>query len=313
MATILITHGIPLEGFDALRGHRLLAPAPRTAFSREELFARLPECEAVVAGGAVDAEMITAGQRLKIIANYGAGYDQVDAAAAARLGVPVTNIPDAVTESTAEMAFALMLAVCRRVGENTLRMRTGAPEALFGMGRNMGRNLQGLTLGILGAGRIGTRMACLGRAFGMRPIGYSRHGANAAEMEPVGLDELLHRADVLSLHCPLTKETRGIIGREALAKMKPGAVLINTARGAVVDVDALCDAVEAGQIFGAGLDVYPDEPHVSPRLLALPQIVLTPHSGCNTEQTRKCMAQACAAQIMDALAGRRPAHIVNGL
>lgn len=313
MATILITYGLPDEGFRALHGHTILMPPPLTAYTKEEMLRLLPECDAMVAANAMDADMIRVAKKLKIIANYGAGYDSVDVAEAARHGIPVTNIPATVTESTAEAAYALMLAVARRVGEMTLRMRQEAPETLFGMGRFMGLNLKGMTLGILGAGRIGGRMAEMGKAFGMHAIGYSRRGADPAVMEPVSFDELIARSDVLSVHCPLNDASRGLINADVLARMKPGSILVNTARGAVVDSDALCDAVDSGHLFGAGLDVYPNEPHVPERLLTNPRIVLTPHVGSNTSQTRCIMAEACSEQILDVLAGKRPVNIVNGL
>ena len=146
----------------------------------------------------------------------------------------------------------------------------------------------------------------------MRCIGYSRHGVNHPQVESVTLPELLAQSDVLSLHCPLTQETRRLLDCSALARMKQGSILINTARGAIVDCDALADALESGHLRGAGLDVYPDEPHIPPRLIMLPQVVLTPHIGTNTQETRLRMAEECARQIADALAGKRPAHVVNG-
>ena len=243
----------------------------------------------------------------------GAGYDGVDVRAAAECGIPVTNLPDTVTDSTAELAIGLMLAVSRRIGENSLRAREEAPENLFGMGRSMGRSLRGQTLGLLGCGRIGKRTAEIAAALGMRCIGYSRHGVNHPQVESVTLPELLAQSDVLSLHCPLTQETRRLLDRSALARMKQGSILINTARGAIVDCDALADTLESGHLRGAGLDVYPDEPHIPPRLIALPQVVLTPHIGTNTQETRLRMAEGCARQIADALAGKRPEHVVNGI
>jgi len=147
----------------------------------------------------------------------------------------------------------------------------------------------------------------------MHVTGYSRRGADPAVMEPASFDEVIERADVISLHCPLTPETRGIISREVMARMKQGAVLVNTARGGVCDYEALCDFLESGHLAGAGIDVYPDEPHVPERLLRYPNAVLTPHIGSNTAQTREEMARACGRQILDAIAGKRPESIVNGL
>lgn len=316
MALIVVTVGLPEGGFELLTdaGHRVVMPSEATrAYTRQELLALLPEADAVVACNTFDAEMIHAAPKLKHIANYGAGYDAIDYREAARLGIPVTNIPETVTESTAELAVGLMLAVCRRIGEMNLRLRQEPTQNLFGLGREMGINLRGLILGIVGAGRIGGRTAQLASAFGMKPIGYSRHGADPSVMEPVSFDELIARSDVVSLHCPLTPETRGLISREVLQRMKPGAILINTSRGPVVDNDALCDMLESGHLSGAGLDVFPEEPMIPERIKAQSRAVITPHVGSNTRQTRLIMAQALARQIMDVLEGRRPDHIVNGL
>jgi len=313
MATILVTHGIPAEGFYPLEGHRLILPAPLSAFSEAELQAFAPEVDAVVAVGAVSREFIRKAGKLRIIANYGAGYDAVDIAAAREYGVPVTNIPDTVTRDTAELAIGLMLAVSRRIGEMNLRLRSECPESLFGTGRNMGCSLHGRTLGIVGCGRIGRQTAQFARALGVHVIGYSRRGADSSAVEAVELNELLARADVISLHCPLNEESRGLIGEDAFSRMKRGVMLVNTARGAVVDHDALLRALENGIVAGAGLDVFPEEPHIPEGILKHANVVCTPHIGTNTQQTRYEMARACSMQILDVLGGRRPANIVNGL
>lgn len=313
MARIIVTHGLPAEGFELLREHEVVMPPMLQAFTTEELKEMIADADAVVAGGALPAEVIEAAGRLRIITNYGAGYDKVDIAAAAARGIPVTNIPEAVTDVTAEIAVALMLAVARRVGEMNLRARREEPSGLFGMGRDMGMTLRGKTLGIFGCGRIGGRVAEIAKVLGMRVLGYSRRGADPAVAEPVTFGELIARSDVLSLHCPLTEETRGVISRDVLWRMKPGSVLINTARGAVVDNDALAEAVASGQLSGAGLDVFPEEPRIPARLLEQERIVVTPHVGSNTYEDRCAMARACCVQILDALTGKRPKNIVNGL
>lgn len=313
MATILVTHGVPSEGFSLLQGHTVIIPAPLTSFTDEQLAAYMPMADAIVAGGRLTGDLIRKGRKLKIIANYGAGYDSVDIQTAAECGVPVTNLPDAVAESTAELAFGLMLAVSRKIGESTIRMHSEAPEGQFGMGRNMGRNLCGQTLGILGCGKIGQRLAEMASAFGMHVVGFSRHGVHHPCIESVTREELLTCSDIVSLHCPLTDDTRGMVGREALFAMKRGAILINTARGGLVDEEALAEAIRCGQLSGAGLDVYPDEPHVPECLRALTNVVMTPHIGANTEEVRRRMAEECARQIQDALAGRQPEHVVNGI
>ena len=313
MAKIIVTHGLPAEGFDLLSGHEVLIPQLLSAFTHEEMKALIADADAVVAGGAMPADVIEAARNLKIIANYGAGYDKVDVTAAAARGIPVTNIPEAVTDVTAELAIALMLSVARRVGEMNLRTRREEPSTLFGMGRHMGMTLRGRTLGIFGCGRIGSRVAEVAKALGMRVLGYTRRGVDPSIAEPVDFDALLARSDVLTLHCPLTDETRGVIDREAIARMKPGAILINTARGAVVDNEALAEAVASGHLAGAGLDVFPDEPNIPACLIAQERIVLTPHVGSNTYEDRCEMARACSRQILDVLNGKRPANIVNGL
>lgn len=313
MATILITHGIPTAGLEALSGHEIIIPAPLTAYTMDELAALIPKADAVIAGGKLPGDVISAGKNLKIIANYGAGYDSVDIAAAAQCGVPVTNIPETVTDATAELAIGLMLAVSRRIGEMNLRLRKEDSASLFGMGRYMGSTLRGRTLGIVGCGRIGSRVAEMAKALGVRVIAHSRRGVPADVAENVDLPTLLATADVVSLHCPATPETRHLMNAAAFAQMKDGAILINTARGAVVDHDALLEALRSGKLSGAGLDVFPEEPRIPAELLTMDNVVCTPHVGSNTAQTRANMAAACARQILDALAGKRPENIVNGI
>lgn len=313
MATILITHGIPTAGLEALQGHELMMPELLSAYTMQELKNMIPLADAVIAGGKLPGDVIRAGKRLRIIANYGAGYDGVDIAAAAACGIPVTNIPDTVTNATAELAVGLMLAVSRRIGEMNLRLRREDCAGLFGMGRYMGSTLQGRTLGIIGCGRIGKRVAEMAKVLGMRVIACSRRSVAPAIAQNCDLPTLLGTADVISLHCPLTAETRNLLDAAAFAQMKPGTVLINTARGGIVDNQALAEALISGRLAGAGLDVYPDEPVIPADLLALDNVVCTPHIGANTAQTRAGMAKACAQQILDAFQGLRPENIVNGL
>ena len=235
MATILVTHGIPAEGFSLLSGEKIVIPKPLMQFSTDELAALIPAADAVVACGALPGEIIRRGRKLRIIAGYGAGYDGVDVRAAAECGIPVTNLPDTVTDSTAELAIGLMLAVSRRIGENSLRAREEAPENLFGMGRSMGRSLRGQMLGLLGCGRIGKRTAEIAAAFGMRCIGYSRHGVNHPQVESVPLPELLAQstrqfdhADPTASAAPLAGLRGAILGAAAL----PGGIALPQTAGA---------------------------------------------------------------------------------
>lgn len=314
MATILVTHGVPLEGFSALSAHHtLLVPAPFTAFSRDELLQMIPDVSAIVACGKIDSTLIRAAGKLQIIANYGSGYDAVDVVAAASCGIPVTNIPEITAHATAELAVGLMLAVSRRIGEMNLRVRAEAEQPLFAMGCEMGHTLQGKQLAIIGMGRIGHRVAHLAEAFGMQVRGLRRHDVPAGVPLHQAVCSLVSGADMVSLHCPLNDETQHLLNAQAIACMKHGAIVINTSRGTVIDCDALADALATGHLGGAGLDVYPNEPEIPQRLKQLRNVVLTPHVGTNTTETRFAMAQACANQILDALHGVIPKNVVNGV
>lgn len=283
-------------------------------FSREELLRLAPEADAVLACGPLDAEFVLAAGKLRIVSNYGAGYDRVDVAALTRAGVPLTNMREETAYSTAELAMALLLAVYRRIAELDRGLRAGEPEQLFGMGKRMGHNLRGHTLGIVGMGTIGRMVRDMARAFGMRVVYHNRSPLSeeqAAGAVWMPLKELLAASDAITLHCPLGEQTRGLIDAEALARMKPGAVLINTARGAVVDHGALIGALRAGRIGGAGLDVFPEEPLIPEELLKLDNVVLLPHVGTNTVEARIGMNARAAQNILDTLAGRRPECVVN--
>ena len=315
MARILITHGVPAAGFARLRGHEIRIPQPGEAFTRDQLLMLLPGCDAVVACGAMDAALMAAAQGAKLIVCYGAGFDSLDIAAATARGIAVANVPDSVTETTAELAMAHILALTRRVCELDRGLRAdGTTRGQFTMGRSMGVLLTGMTLGIVGMGRIGARVAEFGRFLGMRVAYHSRSIkplSVAGDARHLPLDELLCVADVLSLHCPYTPANEKMIGTAQLALMKPTAFLINTSRGKLIDEPGLIDALEAGRLAGAALDVFATEPEVDPRLKALPNVVLTPHIGSNTLRTRNQMAEQCTDSIVEALAGRQPSHLLN--
>ncbi len=314
MADIVITYGVPAEGFAALSGHSVHIPPACQAFSRSELMALLPQADAVLACTAFDRELIKASQRLKLIVCYGAGYDAIDVAAATAHGILVANTPDSVTAPTAELAIAHLTALARGLPTLDRRMHAEEPRTLFGMGKHMGTSLEGATLGIVGLGRIGQKVADFGRLMGRRVL-YTAH-APKPEREALGdrfvtLETLLAQSDFVSLHCPCTEETRGMISRERIALMKPGAYLINTARGTVIDEKALIEALKAGRNAGAGLDGYVDEPNGDPALCKLDIVLLTPHAGSNTLHARNQMAQAASERILDVLAGRAPQNLLN--
>ncbi|GAB3157071.1 D-glycerate dehydrogenase [Amycolatopsis stemonae] len=243
-----------------------------------------------------------AGPGLRVVANVAVGYDNVDVPALAERGVVVTNTPGVLTDATADLAFGLLLAVTRRIGEGERLLRSRAPWS-FHLGFLLGSGLQGKTLGIVGLGQIGRAMAKRAEAFGMEVVYSGRTNRGGGH---VSFEELLARSDVVSLHCPLTPETRHLIDAAALRAMKPGAYLVNTTRGPVVDEAALADALEAGEIAGAALDVFEKEPEVEPRLLGRDDVVLSPHLGSATVETRTAMAVLAARNVAAVLAGRPP-------
>ena len=304
-----------MDGWLLTEGHVTWHPGQGQAFSKEELWMKLPEADAVLACGSLDAEMIRRGSRLKLIVCYGAGYDAIDLAQATRQGIPVVNIPETVVAPTAELAVALMMSLARRIPALNDAMHSQQAADAFGLGKQMGVSMNGALLGIVGMGRIGGRMAEVGRALGMR-IFYNARGPKP-EQEVLGaeyrtLPALMAQADFVSLHCPLTPETKGLITRELLFSMKSTAFLINTARGLVVDEAALLEALQQGRIAGAGLDVFVGEPRINPLFCSLPNVILTPHVGSNTVQARRDMVREVSLRIREVvLEGKRPVHLLN--
>ena len=258
----------------------------------------------------VDAPVLDA-TGVKIVANWAVGYDNVDVAAARARRVWVTNTPNVLTETTAELAFALMLAVARRVAEGDRLVRAGEFRG-WHPGVLLGRDLYGKTLGIVGLGRIGRAVARRATAFGMRVFYHGGAAEGHLACEPSGLHDLLARSDFVSLHVPLSAETHHLIGPAEIGAMRHGAILINTARGDVVDPDALFAALRDGRLGGAGLDVYPGSPErPDPRLFALDRVVMTPHVGSATRETRAAMAERAVDNLIAALAGRTPQDLVR--
>lgn len=314
MAKVIVTYSVPADGFSALAGHELVIPPSGAAFSREELLGLLPEADAVLACTALDSELIAAAKKLRLIVCYGAGYDAIDVAAATARGIPVVNTPECVTQPTAEMAIAMITALARRITELNTLMHTRPPRELFGLGRRMGTSLEGAVLGVVGMGRIGGRVADFGRLMGMRVLYTARTpkpGRDALGDTHVTLEELMAQSDFVTLHCPHTPQTQGLISREMLARMKPAAFLINTARGPIVDEAALIEALRTHRIAGAALDVFAGEPDINPAFAALDNVLLTPHAGSNTLHARNEMARAASRRILDRLAGRIPENLLN--
>ncbi|MGN6255169.1 MAG: 2-hydroxyacid dehydrogenase [Solirubrobacterales bacterium] len=310
----VVTNRLPAAAVDALRAAGEVRIDEREqALPRADLLDLVAGADAVLTllHDRVDEELFeAAGPGLRCVANVAVGYDNVDLGAAARHGVTVTNTPGVLDDATADLTMALLLAATRRVVEGDRLIRSGA-DWTWGMSFMLGSSLQGKLLGIVGLGGIGGRVAARARAFGMRIAYSSRHPApeetaGSLEAERMALPQLLAESDVVSLHCPLTPETRHLIGAAELASMKPSAVLINAARGPVVDEPALAAALAAGTIAAAGLDVYEREPQVEPGLLELDNVVLAPHLGSATVETRAAMAELAARNAISVLRGEGP-------
>ena len=249
----------------------------------------------IVAGDRVDGAVLDLFPSLRLVANYGVGYDPVDVEACRAQGVAVTNTPGVLDAATADLAFALVLATRRRIVEGDRLVREGNWRSPWSEGPFLGRDLAGATLGIVGMGRIGAAVAKRASPFEMRVLHHSR--THTGDPGYRGLDDLLRESDVVSLHLPLTTETTGVISRERLALLRDGAALVNTARGAIVDEEALVDELVSGRI-GAGLDVFVHEPRVPEALLGLPNVVLTPHIGSATVETRAAMTRLVVDNVL---------------
>jgi lactate dehydrogenase-like 2-hydroxyacid dehydrogenase len=273
----------------------------------DELVARVAGKQALVSmiTDAVDRAVIDAGAELTIIANAAVGYNNIDVAAARARGVIVTNTPGVLTDATADLTWALILGITRRIGEGERLVRRGNWKG-WTFDFMLGAEVRGKQLGIVGYGGIGRAVAARGRAFGMRIAHTSRTPKNDPDAEAMPLDRLLATSDVVSLHCPLTPETRHVIDQAALARMKRSAYLINTSRGPVVDEKALAWALRTRLIAGAALDVFENEPKVEPELLTLENVLLVPHLGSGTVETRTAMADLAVRNVAAVLSGQPP-------
>lgn len=283
--------------------------------SELELAAEIAEAEALITlvSDPVTRRVLDAAPLLKIVANYAVGVDNIDRAAAAARGIVITHTPNVLTDATADMTMALLLALTRRIIEGDRLVRAGgfagwAPELL------LGTDLKGKVLGIVGPGRIGKAVVRRARAFGMTTIAYGRSARDEQDPDDpprVSFEDLLRRADVVSLHLPLTEETRGLFNWETFQRMKPGSYLINTARGQLVEESALARALDSGQLAGAGLDVYENEPAITPALLDDDRVVLQPHAGSATAETRREMARMVVEDVRRVLTGEKPLRPVS--
>jgi glyoxylate reductase len=308
-----VTRPLTPGGTDPLveAGHEIVAPSDGAPLSPEDLAALAAECDGMVSHltDRIDAAVLEAGSagRLRVVANAAVGYDNIDVAAAHAVGITVCNTPGVLDDTTADLAFLLVLAATRLATDAERDLREGRWKG-WGFDTHLARDVHGATLGLVGFGRIARAVAQRAAGFDMRVLHTARHDTGLPGF--VTLDELLEQSDIVSLHVPLTESTRHLIGVAELARMKPTAVLVNTARGPVVDEEALADALEAGTIFSAGLDVFDGEPAVNPRLLSAPRATLLPHIGSATIETRTRMGRLACQGVCDVLAGRTPPNIV---
>jgi D-3-phosphoglycerate dehydrogenase len=311
MARVLIAEPLAEAGVELLRAHHEVDA--RAATTREELLSAVAGAEALVVRSAtrVDAEVLEAGRRLKVVGRAGIGLDNVDVAAATRLGIMVVNAPQSNVISAAEHTVALILAQARNIPQAHLALREGRWER----GRFQGAELYGKTLGIVGLGRVGALVAQRLNAFGMHLLAYdpyvSRDRAAQMGVELASLADVLARADVVTVHLPKTPETTGLIGQSELAAMKPGARLVNTARGGIVDEAALAKAIDDGHLAGAALDVFAEEPTTQSPLFDLDGVVVTPHLGASTTEAQDKAGVTIAQQLLLALAGQFVPNAVN--
>jgi glyoxylate reductase len=319
MSAVLVTRGVPEPVRAHLAGRcRLEVWEGEGVMPRAELLDRVAGKAGLVAmlTDRVDAELLDrAGPGLRVVANYAVGYDNLDLDACTARGVLATNTPDVVTEATADLTWALLLAAARRVAAGDRFLRARRPW-VWGPAFFLGFEVHGKTLGVIGLGRIGRAVARRAAGFAMPVVYTARNRLPPADEAGLGvawreLDDLLAEADFVTVHTGLSPATRHLIGAEQLARMKPTAVLVNTARGPIVDEAALAAALRAGDLGAAGLDVFEREPEVHPGLLELDNVTILPHLGTATVETRVAMGMTASANLLAALEGRRPQNLLN--
>jgi glyoxylate reductase len=319
VSNVYVTRVIPQPGIDLLRQHLTVeVNESDRPLSHDELCTKAAEYDALVTllTDRIDQAVLEAGKgHLKIVANVAVGYDNIDVAAATELGIMVSNTPGVLTETTADFAWTLLMAIARRVVEGDRLLRAGKFQG-WGIMMLLGADIHGKTLGIVGFGRIGQAMAKRATGFNMKilyydPITQADDVAASLGAQKVDFDTLLRQSDFVTLHTPLTEETRHLMSRPQFDKMKSSAYLINTARGPIVDEEALADALVEGEIRGAALDVFEDEPRANPRLIPLDNVVLTPHIASASVETRTKMATTAAENVIAAVQDKRPRTLVN--
>ena len=318
MAKIVVTGKIPEVALEKLKkSHEVVSWGEETPISRDEMLKRVSGANVIVSllTEKIDEEVLnSAGNDLKAVCNVAVGYNNIDVAACKNKNVLVTNTPGVLTDATADIAMALILMTTRRLGEGERVIRNQEPWA-WGMFYMLGSSIQNQTLGIVGMGQIGIATALRAKSFGMKII-YTRRNRLDEKIEKelsaqyVSLDDLLQQSDIVSLHCPYSTETHHLISDAQLSKMKKTSYLINTARGPIVNEEALANALINKTIAGAGLDVYENEPKVNEKLLKLDNVVLLPHLGSATVETRTAMATTAANNALEILSGNKPLNPV---
>lgn len=305
--SILVTYKLPASAITPLEAVGDVEVYRDGVLSHDELVTRVKGKQAVVVAALdkIDKAVIDAGSDLKIVANVAVGYNNLDVPYARAKGIVLTNTPDVLNEATANMAITLMLAVTRRIVEGDRVVRRGEWKG-FALDFMIGSDVRDRQLGIIGMGRIGQVVADKAATFGMKIAYHSPSPRSLPEYESLSLDQLLATSDVVSVHVPLVPQTRHLIDRAALSRMKRSAYLINTSRGPVVDEDALAWALREGIIKGAGLDVYEEEPKIHPGLLASENVVLVPHMASATAETRSAMYDLVARNVANVLTGKPP-------
>jgi len=312
---VLITEHIQEEGLVELKkySHIYMPETESKPFSREELFRLAPQLDAIIpVNDVISEDFIEMAKKLKIISNYGVGYDNIDIKAANKKGIMVTNLPDVVTESTAELTFMIMLAVSRRLIEADRYIRYGNDKNWHPFLFNS-HELFGKLLGIVGFGRIGKAVARRALAFGMQVYYFDvlQDIESKLEVNFLTFEKMLTKMDYITLHVPYMKSTHHLIGKKELNMMKKNSYLINASRGPVVDQTALIKALKEKKIKGAALEVFETEPYVPEELTCLPNVVLTPHMGTNTVETNIKMAKEAAKKIIQVFNGETPANIIT--
>lgn len=307
---ILVTYKIPTESFAKLGPEHTVTMPEGEYFTTEELIRLVPDYDVILGifTRPIENSVIDAGKNLKLISNFGVGFNNIDIKYARSKGVAVCNTPKAVCFPTAEMTMGLMLSAARRITECDRRLRV-EKESMWGVMKNLGFTLEGRTLGIIGMGNIGKTVAEMAKVFRMHVIYHNQH-STVEGYEKVDLDTLLRRSDYISLHTPLTESTRHLIGKRELELMKPTAILINTARGPVVDEAALAECLQHRRIAGAALDVFEAEPHITEILYKLDNVVLAPHNATGTIDTRIATGQEAVDNILNFFNGT-PTNVVN--